>query len=359
MPKNNQTWYSMSAINTHGTIYIYEEIGVWGVTSASFAKELTALGDISTITLHLNTPGGSVADGTAIYNALKNHKATVTVEIDGYALSMGSIIALAGDTIKMAENALFMIHNPSSIAFGDGDELRKSADITDKHKEAMLNTYQAKTGIERKELSKMMDDETWFSATEALESGFIDEVTGAVELVASANTQQFVADLGLKNQPSNFLNPFDDVPKHLHNQLITAFKKFVANFNKPQQKQEKKEIIPMNIKDLKALFHAKKDAESAYQVAADANPELARQIDADGKDIAPDADDSPKAGVSADESQTILKLVDQVASLKSQLETTNKNHDELIAKLGATIESFNRDEADGGANGNTDTDGVY
>ncbi len=358
MPQSKRTWYAMSAKDTHSTIYIYEEIGYWGITATAFAKDLEALGDVNTITLHLNTPGGSVADGTAIYNVLKNHKASVTVEIDGYALSMGSIIALAGDTIKMAENALFMIHNPSGIAFGDADKLHKSAGIMDKHKQAMLNTYQSKTGMERQALSKMMDDETWFSADEALESGFIDEVTGVVELVASANTQQFVADLELKNQPSDFLGSVkaQDV---LNYGLITAFKKFVSNFHKTQTKQEKKETNPMNIKDLKALFSAKKDADTAYQVAATANPDLAKQMSADDKDTAPNADDSLETVPNADESPTILKLVDQVKSLESQLATANQNHEALIAKLGTTIEDFNRDEADGGANGNTDTDGVY
>lgn len=356
MPKNKQTWYSMSAKDTHGTIYIYEEIGYWGVTSASFAKELVSLGDINTITLHLNTPGGSVGDGTAIYNALKNHKASVTVEIDGYALSMGSIIALAGDTIKMADNALFMIHNPWGIAFGDADEMRKSADITDKHKQAMLNTYQSKTGMDRNKLSKMMNDETWLTAEEALAYGFIDEVTDAVELAASANTQQFVHDLNLKNQPDNFLSPVKTNDVQVHLGLITAFKKLVSNFNKTQ---EKKETNPMNIKDLKALFSAKKDADSAYQVAVDANPDLAKQMSADDKDTTPNADDSPETVPNADESPAILKLVDQVKSLESQLATANQNHEALIVKLGTTIEDFNRDEADGGANGNTDTDGVF
>lgn len=115
----------------------------------------------------------------------------------------------------------------------------------------------------------------------------------------------------------------------------------------------------MNIKDLKALFSAKKDADTAYQVAATANPDLAKQMSADDKDTTPNADDSPETVPNADESPAILKLVDQVKSLESQLATANQNHEALIAKLGTTIEDFNRDEADGGANGNTDTDGVF
>jgi ATP-dependent Clp endopeptidase proteolytic subunit ClpP len=354
MLKNNQnqTWYSMAAKGSHGTIYIYEEIGYWGVTAARFAKELVDLGDIKTITLHLNTPGGSVGDGTAIYNVLKNHEAIVTVEIDGYALSMGSIIALAGDVVKMADNALFMIHNPWGVAFGDADEMRKSADINDKHKEAMLNTYQAKTGLERNKLSQMMDDETWFTATEALNSGFIDEVTGAIELVATANTQQFIHNLDLKNQPNNFLNAQDNV--QLNFGLITAFKKFVSNFNNNQEKQEKS---TMNIDDLKALFSAKTDSNKAYQVAAEANPDLAKQIDVKKSELAAEVeveDDAPDSDNTA-----VLALSEKVESLTTQLATTNKNHEDLIAKLALTVESFNRDEADGSADSNTSTDGVY
>lgn len=345
MPKSNQTWYSISAKESHGTIYIYEQIGYWGVSAASFAKELVALGDITTITLHLNTPGGSVSDGTAIYNALKNHKAIATVEIDGYALSVGSIIALAGDTIKMADNALFMIHNPAGLVFGDADDMRKSADVTDKHKEAMLNTYEAKTGTNRKKLSQMMDDETWFTANEALDVGFIDEVIDAVELAASANTQQFMHDLGLKNQPTNFLNTAKADDIQVHPGLIAAFKKFVSNFNKTQEKQEQ---TTMNIKDLKALFSAKKDADTAYEVAADANPDLAQQIIAEDVPTEPNTDN-----------EAIQTLTDTVKTLTDQLAIANQNHEDLVAKLDGTVESFNRDEADGGANGNTDTDGVY
>ena len=115
----------------------------------------------------------------------------------------------------------------------------------------------------------------------------------------------------------------------------------------------------MNIKDLKALFSTKTNADSAYQAAVDANPDLAKQMSADDKDTAPNADDSLETVPNADESPAILKLVDQVKNLESQLATANQNHEALIAKLGTTIEDFNRDEADGGANGNTDTDGVF
>jgi len=348
----NQTWYSMDAKDKNASIYIYEEIGFWGVTAKSFIQDLKALGDIDNITLHLHTPGGSVGDGTAIYNSIKNHKATVTVEIEGYALSMGSIIALAGDTVKMADNALLMIHNPMGFVFGDAHEMHKQADTTEKHKEIMLNTYQAKTGLNRDILSKMMDDETWFTADEALENGFIDEVIDAVKLVASANTQKFINDLNLKNQPINFLGTVKANDINPTDGLITAFKKFVSHFPK-----QKKETNPMTIQDLKALFNAKKDTNTAYQAAAAAHPDLANQISV-GEDETPKAN-NPK--IEPEPDVDVVALGDKIDILAKQLATTNQNHQDLVLKLSATIENFKRDESTGiGISTDTaDTDDIY
>lgn len=344
MPKTNttnKTWYSMNAKKHHAEIYIYEEIGFWGITAGDFAKELVALGDLETITLHLNTPGGSVADGTAIYNSIKKNSATVTVEIDGYALSMGSIIALAGDTIKMADNALFMIHNPWGWAMGDSEDMRKAAEVNDHHKEAMLNTYESKTGLDRDELSKMMDDETWFNADEALESGFIDEVTESVELAASANTHEFLNKLNLKNMPNDFFNTFDDPKNHLNNQFLATFKKFLLNSNKPQEKKEQ----PMNMKKFKALFAAKKDAETAYKKALADNPDLEKQLTNDEVDV-------NLSSVVADlgkNTDEIDALKQTVEKLSAEVEEAKTSHDKLVEALKTTVEDFQRDEADGGA----------
>ncbi|MCK5219101.1 Clp protease ClpP, partial [bacterium] len=116
-------------------ILIYDQIGEdWfgdGVQAKKFAEELRDLGDIETIELRINSPGGSVWDGNAIYNTLRGHKATVNVTIDGLAASIASVIAMSGDTITMPENALMMIHNPATIAFGEAEEMRKAANMLD------------------------------------------------------------------------------------------------------------------------------------------------------------------------------------------------------------------------------------
>ncbi len=187
-------------------ILIYDEIGAWGVSAKDFATELNRFKDVKNITLRLNTPGGSVMDGNAIYNALKRHKAQVAVEIDGMALSMGSVIAMAGDTITMAENAMFMIHNPWGMAVGDSDELRKTADVMDKMKNTIITPYVNKTGMDAKDVSELMDNETWFDASEALDKGFIDSITDYVEISAHFDLSKF------QNVPKFLVEPLDLKP---------------------------------------------------------------------------------------------------------------------------------------------------
>lgn len=184
-------WYRINAKSAEeAEVFIYEEIGYWGVTADAFVKDLQKI-DAKTITLRLNTPGGSVFDGVAIYNALLNHPATVNSHIDGLAASMGSIIALAGDTVHMAKNASYMIHNPWSIAIGDAASMRKEADVLDKIAGTLVSTYADKTGKDEEEIRKMMDDETWLTAEEAKEHGFVDVITGEKKQKASFDLSVF------------------------------------------------------------------------------------------------------------------------------------------------------------------------
>jgi ATP-dependent Clp endopeptidase proteolytic subunit ClpP len=189
-PEKN--WYAMEVQGNHSAeILIYDEIGLWGITAKRFAEDLQELGNIKSLNIRINSPGGSVTDGNAIYNIIRNHAAYVTVSIDGIALSMGSVIAMAGDHIEMADNALFMIHNPYGGAMGDADEMRKTADVMDKMKKTLLSAYTKQTGLSEDVISGMMDDETWLDADEALEQGFIDEISGEIELAASFDLSEF------------------------------------------------------------------------------------------------------------------------------------------------------------------------
>lgn len=180
-----QSWYSITASAGVAEIHIYEEIGYWGVNAKQFADDLKGLRGISTIQLRINSPGGSVFDGTAIYNCLKQHPATVVAYIDGLAASMASVIAMAADRIVMPENALMMIHNPWTVSYGDAEQLRKDADLLDKVKASLISAYR-RSGKSDDEIAALMDAETWFTGEEAVAAGFADEVEAAIPLAASA-----------------------------------------------------------------------------------------------------------------------------------------------------------------------------
>jgi ATP-dependent Clp protease, protease subunit len=157
------------------TVYIYDEIGYFGVVAEDFVKEINAI-TAETIHIRFNTPGGSVFDGTAMYNVIKNHKSRTVAHIDGLAASISSVIALAADDVQMAENAFLMIHEPWSIVIGDSATMREEADLLDKVGSTIVNTYVNKTEASAERVKELMLAETWMSADEALEMGFIDGI---------------------------------------------------------------------------------------------------------------------------------------------------------------------------------------
>jgi ATP-dependent Clp endopeptidase proteolytic subunit ClpP len=188
------TWYAISAPANSQTedsgieVSIYDEIGFGGVTAKDFVADLRKLKG-QHIHLRINSVGGSVVEGAAIYNALRRHKGGLTVHIDGLAASMASVIAMAGEEVLMAGNSMLMIHNPWSMSVGDANDLRKEADVLDKLKATLVNAYVRKTGRERGEIEAMMDEETWLDATEALGMNFIDGIEDDLEAAASVTPE--------------------------------------------------------------------------------------------------------------------------------------------------------------------------
>ena len=177
MPKPANNWYEIrNSADGETEIAIYDEIGGWGITAKAFRDSLARLGDTENIHLRIHSPGGSITEGNAIYNALKERKGAVRVSIDGIAASMATVVAMAGAPVSMAKNALFMIHNPFVCAMGDAEEMRKMADVMDKMKASIVTAYADKTKLSDKKLSDMMDEETWLTAQEAKDFGFIDSI---------------------------------------------------------------------------------------------------------------------------------------------------------------------------------------
>jgi len=180
-PKGANTVYSITALasgSKRGAVAIDGEIGFWGITASELRENVESLGDVTDIDVTINSPGGNIGEGVAIYNLLKKHPANIHISIEGYALSMGSVIAMAGDTVSMADNSLFMIHNTFGGAFGDADTLRKEAEVLDLHKEALINTYLARPQVtlDRDGLWEAMQEETWYTAEMARDAGFVDNV---------------------------------------------------------------------------------------------------------------------------------------------------------------------------------------
>jgi len=209
MPKNPRAASARSAparnryqIKAQGEsraeLLIYGDIGEdWWAEESNDARtivgKLAGMGDVFDLTVRINSYGGSVADGIAIYNALKRHPASVTVSVEGVAVSIASLIAMAGDSVEMPSNTLMMIHAPWGVAVGNAPDLRDMADTLDKFAEAMASSYAAKTGRDYDEMLALLTDgeDHWYTAAEAVEAGFADVMTEGLAAAASLRMDRF------------------------------------------------------------------------------------------------------------------------------------------------------------------------
>lgn len=190
-PITDSSWYSIKAgANQSAEIWIYDEIGGWGISARQFASELKSLGDIRHITLRIHSPGGDVFEGMAIYNLLSQHPAQITVKIDGLAASMGSVIAMVGDDVQIPENAMIMVHKPWGIQGGDAEDMRRYAELLDKVEGTLISAYTKKTGKSAEEIASLLETETWMGGAEAVEAGFADTLLSPLEAAACFNSHR-------------------------------------------------------------------------------------------------------------------------------------------------------------------------
>ncbi len=176
--KARRDWYTITNIKSdEAEVYIYDEIGYWGVTASDFVRDLQAV-KAKSINLHLNTPGGDVFDGIAIYTALKQHSASVNVQIDSLAASIGSVIAMAGDKITMARFSTLMIHDPYGLAVGNAEDMSKMAEVLDQLGDTIAGVYAERAGGSVREWRGRMLEETWYTDREAVDAGLADGVFG-------------------------------------------------------------------------------------------------------------------------------------------------------------------------------------
>jgi ATP-dependent Clp protease protease subunit len=190
----------MEKVGNEANVNIYGDISSWGYEdSAPTAKSLVAmldgLEDVSKINVFINSYGGEVAEGLAIYNALKRHKAKVVTYCDGFAASIASVIFMAGDERIMNDSSLLMIHNAWTIADGNAEQLRKQADDLDKITKASVIAYAAHSTLSEEEIQNLMDKETWILPEEALEYGFATGIEKTENKAASQSAKKSLLDI--------------------------------------------------------------------------------------------------------------------------------------------------------------------
>ncbi|CAH1230700.1 ATP-dependent Clp protease proteolytic subunit [Paenibacillus allorhizoplanae] len=187
-------WEFKNQTTDEADLYLYLEIASWGGgfyahSAKSFKGELDALGELKTLNVYINSPGGDVFEGVAIYNMLKRHKAHVNIHVDGLAASIASVITMAGDTIIMPSNAMMMIHNAWMYTAGNSKDLREAADMLDKVDTSIRQSYLTKAGdkLSEEDLITLMEAESWLTAQEAYDYGLCDVVGEVKQVAALAN----------------------------------------------------------------------------------------------------------------------------------------------------------------------------
>lgn len=215
LPKNMQreryfarscgTKFAASLAGTATEIDLYDEIGMWGISAKDFRSKLKdSAGDI---VLRINSPGGSVTDGLAIYNDLVSHKGNVRVEISGIAASIASIIAMAGNEISIAENAFFMVHNAWGMTVGNKEDHASAIDILTKMDDVLARTYATKTKVGIRTVKDWMKNETWFTGKEAKEAGLATEILKPADVQAKFDISVF------ENAPESLAYSDEDEPR--------------------------------------------------------------------------------------------------------------------------------------------------
>lgn len=184
--KNKKSWFSIQAKNDVAEVSIFDEIGGWGVSASDFKKDWDGIKDKKNIKVMLNSPGGSVFDGMTIYNIISSRRANVTVEVYGLAASIASVIALAGDRLIMGEGTYMMIHEPWAVSIGNSKDMLKMSELLDKMQGEFINIYETSSGLSRDEIKSAMEKETWYTAQEAQDAGFADEIYETEKVAACA-----------------------------------------------------------------------------------------------------------------------------------------------------------------------------
>lgn len=291
-------WEVKNLTNSEGELILYGEIRSskpwWSegqmITPQDFLNDIEPLRNKSKITIRLNSRGGDVFAAQAIYTQLKSMKATKEIIIDGIAASAATIIAMAGDIVRIPKGAAFMIHNPSITVWDSFEErdLEQLKNMLASVKACIIETYSSKTNIPKDELAQMMDDEAWLTGTQAVEKGFCDEVLekeNPVNKILNNRTlmiNNVVHDLsGFKNMPKFDVTAITEPPKITNEPIVEP-----GNEAKQIEDNERKVVI-MTIEELRAQYpdlinqienNARTEAEANERARIQAIEEIANCI---------------------------------------------------------------------------------
>ena len=285
---NKQTWYNITPAvddSTSAEVSIYDAIGGYDINAKQFAEELKGI-EAETIHLRINSPGGSVVDGNAIFNALNRHDAKIITHIDGLAASMASVVAMVGDEVHMADNALMMIHNPWTITMGDADDLRADAELLDKMSNSIINAY-SRSQYEAEEIKDLMDAETWFTAQEAYDAGLIDHIETGLRAAASditALAEGSELHVPAEKQIASLTKQLEAVAKaseqtsgELAEQIVVN-QELQAKIDEAQAKVEAAEVAKAEAEANAEKLAAEVETQAAELEAKDAEIEEAKEV---------------------------------------------------------------------------------
>lgn len=229
-----KSWFAVQArAGGVGSISIYENIGadLGGIGAKDFSDALAKLGSVSRLNVFINSNGGDVSTGFAIFNILKRHTARKVVTIDGIAASMASVIAMAGDDVLMPSNAMLMVHEPFGVAAGGAEEIASFGEGLDRMRTQIADAYANRTGLTRERVLSMMARETWLDAEEAVRLGFADRVIAEMQMAAHVDLSKF------KNPPQGARRK----PQSLEEIRARAFSKWNAPRRRSEDDEERDE----------------------------------------------------------------------------------------------------------------------
>ena len=310
-------------------------------------KDELAKADGEEIYVPMNSGGGSTIAGSAVINMMRAYKGTITVHNIGISASMASVILAEADVAQMSDNALLMIHNPWSMAIGDADDMKNQAEILDKIKASLLQAYVRKTGLPEEQISDMMDKETWLTAQEAYDLGFIDEITTAQEVAAHSSLDFFGGNKLPEQARAYFKQKQTETNMSEEKQEKGILDKIVAliNGNKKVDEPVQEEVVAEASVDFEAKFN-ELDVEMKAQIEAK-DAELA-ELKASHKEAVASLEADHKAQLEevVAKVEVIVKAFEDnklsVHEAKEELKSEAKS-DEVEAKLNEAEDKFSAD----------------